>query len=208
MARSVRAKTATGPKLPGGGSGTGARILSAGLELFAEMGFHATSIRDIAAAAGVQSGSLYSHFASKEAVLAELVFIGHDEHHRLLLSAVLEAGSEPAAQLAAIMRTHVLAHCEFPELGVVSNHEMHNLSPEAAAPALALRHRSEELLREVLERGQRDGVFHLAHLEATGAAIGSLGTSVSAWWPDASNRISAPELADAYAELALRMVGV
>ena len=42
------------------------QVLTVASELFAKKGFEATSIRDIAAAAGMMSGSLYYHFASKE----------------------------------------------------------------------------------------------------------------------------------------------
>ena len=65
--------------------GTRGRILRAGLGLFAVHGFHGTSIRGIAAEA-VQSASLYAHFPSKEAILAELVLAGHEEHHARLAS--------------------------------------------------------------------------------------------------------------------------
>jgi AcrR family transcriptional regulator len=42
------------------------QVLTVASELFAKRGFEATSIRDIATAAGMMSGSLYYHFASKE----------------------------------------------------------------------------------------------------------------------------------------------
>jgi AcrR family transcriptional regulator len=42
------------------------QVLTAASELFAKKGFEATSIRDIATAAGMMGGSLYYHFASKE----------------------------------------------------------------------------------------------------------------------------------------------
>src|SRR5579859_5108959 len=42
------------------------RVLAAASDLFATKGFEATSMRDIAGAAGMMSGSLYYHFASKE----------------------------------------------------------------------------------------------------------------------------------------------
>ena len=42
------------------------QVLTVASELFAKKGFEATSIRDIATAAGMMSGSLYYHFASKE----------------------------------------------------------------------------------------------------------------------------------------------
>jgi AcrR family transcriptional regulator len=42
------------------------QVLTVASELFAKKGFEATSIRDIATAAGMMPGSLYYHFASKE----------------------------------------------------------------------------------------------------------------------------------------------
>ncbi len=139
--------------------GTRGRILLAGLGLFAEHGFHGTSIRDIAAEAAVQSASLYAHFPSKEAILAELVLAGHEEHHTRLVTALLDSGSDPRDRLAALVRAHVRAHTDYPMLAVVANNEMHALSPAAAAPAAAVRRQSEALLAEVLAMGQQQGVF-------------------------------------------------
>src|SRR6202050_1932995 len=51
------------------------QIIAAASELFARNGFEGTSIRDIAAASGVLSGSLYYHFPSKE----DLLFTVHQE---------------------------------------------------------------------------------------------------------------------------------
>ena len=48
-------------------------ILDAALELFSEKGFEATSISMIAEAVGIRKASLYSHFASKQAILDALV---------------------------------------------------------------------------------------------------------------------------------------
>jgi AcrR family transcriptional regulator len=48
-------------------------VLALAAELFAEKGFRATTVRDIADAAGVLSGSLYHHFDSKEAIVDELL---------------------------------------------------------------------------------------------------------------------------------------
>lgn len=54
--------------------GTGREeILDAAAELFSENGYAATSTRAVALAVGVKQASLYYHFPSKEAVLAELL---------------------------------------------------------------------------------------------------------------------------------------
>ena len=188
-------------------AGTRARILLAGLGLFAEHGFHGTSIRDIAAEAAVQSASLYAHFPSKEAILAELVLAGHEEHHTRLVTAVLESGTDPRDRLAALVRGHVQAHTDYPMLAVVANNEMHALSPAAAAPAAAVRRRSEALLAEVLATGHQQGVFDIVHLEATAAAIGGMGIRVGNWYPAAETGLNPSQLADVYASLALRVAG-
>ncbi len=44
-------------------------LLDAAARLFARQGFHAASMRDIARAVGMLPGSLYYHFASKDALL-------------------------------------------------------------------------------------------------------------------------------------------
>lgn len=50
-----------------------ADVLAAARELFAQQGFHATSTRDLAAAADVNDALLYRYFPSKEAILTALV---------------------------------------------------------------------------------------------------------------------------------------
>ncbi len=187
--------------------GTRGRILLAGLGLFAEHGFHGTSIREIAAGAAVQSASLYAHFPSKEAILAELVLAGHEEHHTRLVTALLQSGTDPRDRLAALVRAHVQAHTDYPMLAVVANNEMHALSPAAAAPAAAVRRQSETLLAEVLAMGHQQGAFDVVHLEATAAAIGGMGIRVASWYPTPKAGLTPSQLADVYASLALRMAG-
>jgi AcrR family transcriptional regulator len=195
------------PDLPGANP-TRVRILLGGLDLFAARGYHATSIRDIAAAAGIQSASLYSHFASKEAILAELVLLAHDVHHRALVSALMDAGSDPRDQLAAVIRTHVSMHCRFSKLATVANHERHHLSAEALAPAATLRRASEQLGEEVIARGVVRGQFHLVNDEIALLAVSSIGAAVSGWYPHRSTGLTPEEIGEAHATLTLRMLGV
>lgn len=49
------------------------QILEAALELFSHRGFGATSVRDIAAAAGASTGNVYHHFADKDAIFRTLL---------------------------------------------------------------------------------------------------------------------------------------
>ena len=185
--------------------GTRGRILEAALQLFAKNGYAGTSIREIAAAAGVQSASLYAHFPSKEHILAELAVIGHEEHHRALRAALLESDHLPANQLAAVVRAHVLMHTEFSMLAVISNTELHSLSPEMAAPVMATRDSSVQLIQDVIQRGVDRSDFDPPHVWLAVAAIGAMGIRV-AYWFTSDFELSAEEVADTYAEFALRLV--
>ena len=53
-------------------------ILDTALELFAEKGYHVTSISDITRKAGISKGLLYNYFESKEAVLRSIIQTGYD----------------------------------------------------------------------------------------------------------------------------------
>jgi len=73
-------------------------------ELFAEKGFRATTVREIADAAGILSGSLYHHFDSKESIGDEIlsgflndVLVGYRE--------AVAAGSDPRSTIERIVRS-------------------------------------------------------------------------------------------------------
>jgi AcrR family transcriptional regulator len=185
--------------------GTHGRILLAALQSFAEYGFHGTSIRDLATAAGINSATLYAYYPSKEHVLAELVLLGHEELHRRLQQALIESGTDPAEQLASLVRAQVLAHADFPLLALVANAEMHALSPERAAPALAIREQSRQLAIQVLVSGVERGRFTTPDIGLAAIAIGSLGLRVAHWFgPD--QPYTREQVADAFVAFALQIV--
>jgi len=71
----IRVTTTKKPARAGGGepSARRARLVRLAGELFAEKGFRATTVREIADAAGILSGSLYHHFDSKESIGDEIL---------------------------------------------------------------------------------------------------------------------------------------
>jgi AcrR family transcriptional regulator len=189
--------------------GTRGRILQASLALFAETGFHGTSIRAIAQRVGINSATLYAHYPSKEQVLADLVLIGHAELAARMTTAIAALPPESSAdvRLTALVRAHVLLHTDFPLLAVVTNSELHALDPALAQPALELRADCRRLVIETLERGVQDGVFTVPDLLLTATAIGALGMQVAHWFgPD--QPASGERVAEVYASLALRMAGL
>ena len=51
-------------------------ILHAAAGLFRQQGYAAVSLRDIAEAVGMKTGSLYYHFSSKESLVEEILSLG------------------------------------------------------------------------------------------------------------------------------------
>ena len=67
---------------PSRGEQTRTAILQAAHDLFIEQGYHGTSMRQVAAGAGVALGGLYNHFDSKEEVF-EAVFMAYHPYHQV-----------------------------------------------------------------------------------------------------------------------------
>jgi AcrR family transcriptional regulator len=77
-----------------------AAILDSALAVFAERGYHASSIDDIAREGGVSKALIYEHFSSKQQLYAELVEHHADELFERIAGAIEAAGSTGAARLA------------------------------------------------------------------------------------------------------------
>src|SRR5262252_6387148 len=72
-------------------------------ELFADKGYASTTVREIADAAGILSGSLYHHFDSKESMLDEIMH-GFLDHTVARYRATVDEGGDPLAVLQALVR--------------------------------------------------------------------------------------------------------
>ncbi|MGC0273834.1 TetR/AcrR family transcriptional regulator [Pseudactinotalea sp. Z1739] len=105
------------------------QILDAAADLFARHGFHGVSINDIGRQVGTSGPALYRHFASKEAVLAELL-IGISER---ILSVARERLSdvEPGRQaLAVLVDWHVQIALDHPALITIQDRDLDSLAEE------------------------------------------------------------------------------
>jgi AcrR family transcriptional regulator len=77
-----------------------AAILDAALAVFADRGYHASSIDDIARGGGISKALIYEHFASKQDLYAELLEQHAGELFAALAEAISEAGRSASARLA------------------------------------------------------------------------------------------------------------
>src|SRR5713101_426377 len=136
--------------------------------LFAEKGFHGTSVGDLAAAMGVQKGSLYHHIASKQELLYETMREGAAAFH-----GALDAIDErlPATEkIRLALRAHLRIVAEQLEVATVFVQEWRYLEAGRREEIVAARRRYEERIRELFREGREHGELR-ADLDEAAAAL-------------------------------------
>jgi len=184
------------------GARTAESIRGTAVELFFRHGYEATSLREVAAAVGIQVGSLYNHIPSKEQLLYEIMS-GVIEDLLAEVDANTEGLTDPIERLRAMVSTHVLFHAERSCEVFVGNSELRSLSPEHREAVVALRDQYEHRVTEVLASGAKSGSFDVPDIKLLSYAIVSIGTQVSSWY-QAEGRYKLHEISDIYADFILR----
>lgn len=107
-----------------------ARLLESAAALFAARGFAAVTTVEIGEAVGLTGPALYRHFASKEAILAELLV---DASERLLAGcrAILaDASGDPDERLAELIAFHIGFAVAAPDIIRIQDRELAGLPAE------------------------------------------------------------------------------
>ena len=120
--------------------------------LFAEKGYHGTSIGDLAEAMGVQKGSLYAHIESKQGLLWEIASEGARAFHAALDTIPDDLPAVDRLRLA--LRAHLRVVSEQLDVATVFVREWRYLADEHREQFLAERRRYEDRIRELLREGR------------------------------------------------------
>ncbi len=181
-------------------------MLNSALEAFFVHGFHDTSMRKIADGAGTAISHAYYYFPSKGEILRTLMIGVTTDLIHVLEAARDAAGDDPVERLAALVRNHVRLHTERQAESFVANTELRSLSAEERQEVVALRDHIGKLFKDVVDDGLRQGHFTTANRDEAVLAIVTMCTAVAGWYR--TDGPKPPEvIADAYAALALGMVG-
>ncbi|MGB3697864.1 MAG: TetR/AcrR family transcriptional regulator [Gordonia sp. (in: high G+C Gram-positive bacteria)] len=181
------------------------RLLEGAMASFSEFGFHGTSTRHIAAAAGMSPAAVYVHYSSKEELLYRISRYGHET----ILAAVKDAASasdDPVVQLRGFARELASYHADKHVSARVVNYELAALEPDHRDEIVAIRKQIDAVLAEILARGIERGVF--ATPDPSMAAVSIVGSSIdiARWFRDDGAWTSA-DVGEFYADAALRIAG-
>jgi AcrR family transcriptional regulator len=185
------------------GAETAERVREHALKLFAAKGYAAVSMREIAAAVGVQAAALYNHFPNKQALLADLML----SHMDGLLAAwdnEVIAGEGPVEALERFVRFHIRYHAGRSDAVFISYMELRSLEPENFVKVERLRQTYEGIVRSILDEGVRTGVFRVADTRISAMAIIAMLAGVNTWYRQ-KGRLNLPQIEGIYTDMVLRV---
>ena len=170
------------------------KLLQVAAHLFRNKGFERTTVRDLAGAVGIQSGSIFHHFKSKDEIL-RAVMEETIRYNTALMRAALAEASNVRERVLALIR------CELQsimggsgEAMAVLVYEWRSLSEDGQAQVLALRDIYEDIWLQVLGEAKSAGFIRGDVFITRRFLTGALSWTTT--WFRADGSMSLDQLAD------------
>lgn len=133
-------------------------LLSVAERLFAERGYPATSVRDIADALNLRGGSLYAHIDTKEELLWEIL-AGAASRYFEAVRPITESDLIPVEKLKRVIAAHVKVITDNVAAASVYTTQWRHLSEPRRTEFAAKRDEYEQMLRGLVRACIREGTF-------------------------------------------------
>jgi AcrR family transcriptional regulator len=172
------------------------KILAAAVELFAEYGYHAATMREIAQIAGIQAASIYYHYPGKQTLLVEIM----ESHMRQLntnLEHIIRKPHKVMQCLYEAISNHIQLHTAYKSEFFIIDTEIRALEGENRGNILALRDHYEDLLQGLLREGMEQGVLRQTDIKISSYAIIAMCTEVAQWFRPAG-RLNVQQIIEMY----------
>lgn len=145
-------------------------VLQVASAVFAEKGYLAATLGEIASRLGILKGSLYYYIDSKEDLLFEILYRVHEEGLAFIQEDPATARWDPPARIAAFIRRWMEGLAQPSPLDVIDEFDHRYLGRERRMEILALRRRIAKATEDIIAEGVRDGSFHPAVDPSTAAS--------------------------------------
>ncbi len=200
---------------PAGGDGSGSPVPAelprgrlgdvreAALSLFAQSGYHGTTMSQIAEALGVRTPTLYSHIRSKQELLAEIMLTTTQRVWADYEQAVA-AGAGPADRLRRAIEAYVHRHTTHRREALVVNRDISSLEQPTRTTVLELRKRHEHAIRDLIADGCAAGELAVPDPAIASFAILEMAVGVARWFHD-DGPLSDAEIARQYGQFAVSL---
>jgi AcrR family transcriptional regulator len=178
--------------------GRASDILAAFTRKVAQRGYDAANFSEIGAELGISKGTIVHHYGTKDRLLATL-------HEKYMQARLAEARlicrrlGTPQRQLAGLLFASIMYQVHERDATVAFQREVARIAGTAGKP---LRDEYLELVRDVLRRGVREGVFRPGHVDVRSLLI--FGSSHWAWtWFRPDGQLTAEQIGATFVDLVL-----
>lgn len=180
------------------------RIVAAAVELFYHQGYAHTTLDQIAESMNVTKPFIYSHFASKNELLAEICGRAIRMSHGVLNRSVGLEGTA-TEKLRAMARDFMFTVLSHQAHAVIYSREDRELHPEDREGIYELRRAFDKRFNTLLEEGVATGEFVVPDVPLATLAIGGIVSWAPVWFRP-GGRLTQEETAERVADLVLAMV--
>lgn len=178
------------------------QILDVATALFARQGYRETNLAQIADELGFRRQAVYHYFRAKDDILYELI-AGAGDAMTSSAGPIFDSDCPPEVKLPDLVRNHVRVVLSDPSRFRVQFNELNKLSGDRAKPLQdgisAYIHR----IADVIEAGQRSGVFFDGPPTSLALLIIGMCNSTTEWRDGARSSASVDEIAENAARLAV-----
>jgi len=184
------------------------RILDAAIQVFAEQGFHQSTISQIAKKAGVADGTIYLYFKNKDDILVQFFSYKTKQVFDRFRKAVGKADSA-TDKLRNLIRRHLEEFQRDRNMAVVYLAETHQINRMAEEQIKEMSHMYSDIVSEIVEQGQQEGRIRknlylgLVKRFILGAVDETINT-----WLHAGREYDLVSMADPLIELYIRGIGI
>ena len=188
-------------------AGMEARIRTEAARLFWRQGYGSASIRDLAAAVGISSSTLYHYYPNKEAILTAIIERFMRDFNAALIPILEDRSLSPAERIRATVTGHLVFSQRRRSELLDGQQFRYVLGKRTLARIVRLQREYRDAMRAVLAEGTATGVFRVPDPSMTVMLLLDACNGVREWYHP-SGGASLEAIAGTYADLALRLCGV
>lgn len=180
---------------------TPAAVIDAALTAFAKLGYHGTSLREVAALLHIRTPSLYNHMTSKQGLLEEIV----GETTRAVWDdyvAAVRDQPDVETRLRNAIYVYAYRHATRRREALVVNRDISSLEDPARSEILGMRRQHEHAVRGLIQEGIEARVFANQPASLVSFAVLEMCVSIARWFRD-GGQFTPEEVAQNYSDYAV-----
>lgn len=180
-----------------------AALVRAAIDVFAQKGYHAARVSDVAQAAGMSQGTVYNYVGSKEDLLY-MVVEDHLYGYARIVRSAMEKVTDPKDRLNALLRATIEAIFSYRKHYLVMVRELHHVGHERRRAFMKLAADQRQICEDILKEIARDEGLDIGNALVTANLMIFLPSFIIARGWDLRGKVSDEEIAETLMQFMLR----